>query len=423
MRPVVVDDLQGDLDEMAACKEMKPKTPSPQQLREVYNQEANIAPSEVAPKGVEIPSLHIFKLSEEEVNAIKRELRWEAEIDIVGELEGMLFDIIRIERDPALFSEVLEVIDNILQQLMVKGNFGYAGKILAFFREMLGPTMALEEPHSTLVRGAIARASEPERILKIATVLNQFPPEQVEDFVACMVLFNKEVISSLIELLASVDTMKARRALCDVLVEFGRRDFDAITARLNDERWFLLRNLIYIIGKIGDSRAIECLPPFIEHQELKVRKEVLHVLDAMEEKKSSRLLLKFLSDPDLSNRVYAVKVISKKQIKEGLPLLVEMTALKDFDEKTLYEKKEIYSAIGQLGGDAVVPEMQKKLKQGWRFLRKVRLEERGLCAVAALQRIGSQKAVQALLEGSDSRNKAIREACRKSLNLLGPDQA
>ncbi len=415
---VVVDDLQGELEEMEQCKEMQAKPPTPQQLKEVYQQEAEVAPSALAPKGIEIPSLHIFKLKEEEIEAIKRELRWEAEIDIVGELEGMLFDIIRIERAPDLFSEVLDIIDNILEQLMLKGDFGYAEKILAFYQEMLGPSITLEPELVALVQKVLVRAGDPERMLKIVPVLNKLSSEQIDEFVSCMVLFNQEVSSSLIELLALVDTMKARRALCDVLVEFGKKDFDSIVSKLKDERWFLLRNLIYILGKIGDTRAIEYLPQFIGHEELKVRKEVLHVLDAMEDPRAQALLVDFLPDPDLSNRVYAIKSLAKKGIKSGLPLLMEMIISKEFDEKPLYEKKEIFAAAAQLGGDEVVQELQNYLKKGWSLIRKVQVDERGICAASALQRIGSEKAVAALLYGSDSKNKVIREACQKSLSIL-----
>jgi len=419
---LVVDDLQGELEEMENSKEMRRTLPSRQQLQEVYKQEADIFPTALVPKGIEIPSLHIFKLKEEEINALKREMRWEAEIDIVGELEGMLFDILRIERESVLFSEVLDIIDNIFEQLLMKGDFGYAEKILAFYREMLLPGMALGREQIVLVERAIARAGDPERILKIVPILNKLPAEQTDAFGSCMVLFNKEVSSSLIELLALVDTMKARRALCDVLVEFGRKDFDSIVTKLKDERWFLLRNLIYILGKIGDTRAIEYLPQFIGHAELKVRKEVLHVLDAMEDPRAQALLLDFLPDPDLSNRVYAIKCLAKKEIKAGLPLLMALIASKEFDDKPLYEKKEIFTAAAQLGGDPVIPALQTYLIKGWSLIRKVQVEERGICAATALQRIGSQKAVEALLYGSDSKNKAIREACQKSLNLLESHQ-
>ena len=417
---ILVDDLKGDMEEIEACKEMRREPPSPQQLQAVYNQEANISPAELRPKGVDIPSLHIFKLTEEEVSSVRRELRWEEGIDIVNELEGMLFDIIRIERDLKLFSEVLGVIDNILEQLMFRGDFAHARKILEFFWEMLDPSKGLESVYLEELKKALARAGDPERIVKLEPVLNGLSSEKLDDFLPFMVLFQKEVIPAAIELLAVVQTMKVRRVLCDTLEELGRDHLESLIEKVDDDRWYLVRNLIYIIGKIGGERAIETLPRFIHHPELKVRKEVLHVLDAMTHPRAPELLIGFISDPDLSNRVYAMKSLAKKQVKEGLRPLLELIDSKGFEEKALYEKKEIFNAVAKLGGDSVLPTMQQHLKTRWSLFRNIQAEERGLCAALALQRIASPGAIDVLQEGRASKNKTIREACIKALDLILP---
>jgi len=139
---IVVDDLRGDMDAVETCREMRPEPPKPQQLQALHQQEV-VSPAQLIPKNVDVPALHIFKLTEEEVSDIKRELRWEEEIDIVSELEGMLFDILRIETDATRFSEVLGIIDNILEELMFKADFIHARKILEFYWEMLDPEKAL----------------------------------------------------------------------------------------------------------------------------------------------------------------------------------------------------------------------------------------------------------------------------------------
>jgi len=416
---IVVDDLKGDMEAVETCREMRPEPPKPQQLQAVHNHEANLAPEQLSPKGVEVPSLHIFKLTDDEVNAIKRELRWEEEIDIVNELEGMLFDILRIEQDPVRFSEVLEIIDHILEELMFKADFVHARKILEFYWEMLDPSKKLSDELVKQLKMALQQGGNAKRIASMDSVLNRLSAEALDQFLPLMVLFQKEVIPSVIELLAEVKAMKPRRVLCDILVELGQMDVDAIIARLDDPRWFVVRNLIYVLGKAGDARVIDHFPRFVRHEEVKVRKEVLHVLDAMKSPKSDKLLIQFIDDPDLSNRVYAIKSLVKSQIADGLPPLLALISTKAFEAKALYEKKEIFNAIAKLGGDPVVPEIEKHLKTGWSLFKNIQADERGLCAVSALQRLGSPAAIAALQEGGRSRNKVIREASQKALGVLG----
>ncbi|MEC4678286.1 MAG: hypothetical protein VST69_05980, partial [Nitrospirota bacterium] len=87
--------------------------------------------------------------------------------------------------------------------------------------------------------------------------------------------------------------------------------------------------------------------------------------------------------------------------------------------KALYEKKEIFNALAKLGGDPLVPELEKYLKTRWRLFKNIQVDERGICAAMALQRLGSPAAVIALQGGGQSRNKVIREACEKALGVLG----
>jgi hypothetical protein len=423
---IVVSDLHGESRRVEECSEMKTTPPTSEQLQDVYSQTVGsplageIDPA--SPRGIEVPDLNIFRLTEEEIRKIKAEVRGEETLDVVNELEGILFDILRIERDPVLFSEILGIIDNILENLMQKGDFYHARKILEFYWEMSDPSKNLPSALVNQVQYSLINAGDAKRILTLQPVLNAEISVQLEDLFSFMVLFQKNAIPSIIELLASVEKMKARRVLCDALVELGKMDIDALIAKLEDDRWFLVRNLIYILGKIGDVRVIESFSRFIQHKELKVRKEVLHALDTMEDPRACQLLVHFIPDPDPSNRIFAIKSLSKKRVKEGLNPLLNLLSSKEFGLKELYEKKEIFDAIAKIGGDAAVPEMRKFLKNRWSLFKNVQLEEMGLCSAVALQRIGSPSAIEALREGSRSNNKTIRGACNKALDVLGTER-
>lgn len=421
---LVVDDLKGEVEgvDTGDCKEMQHQKPSGQQLQAVYQSEVISTSDQLSPKGIDVPDLHIFKLTEGEIQSVKRELRWEEEIDTVNELEGMLFDILRMERDPGLFSETLDILDDVFQQLMAKGDFEYARKILEFLWEMLDPETGLDKTLLSLTREALTRAGSAERISQLHSVLNSMSSDQLDAFFPFMILFQKEVIPSVVELLASVQTMKLRRILCDILVELGRVDIETIIENLNDPRWFVVRNLIYVLGKIageiGEGQIARALLPLVHHQESKVRKELLHVIDGMKQPTTTRLLVHFISDPDLSNRIFAMKSLSKKGVKAGFTPLLDLSASKEFDAKVLYEKKEITNAIARLGKDEAIPEIRKWLHSRWHIFKNSAKEEKGLCAAAALQRIASPAAIDALREGNTSRNKTIREACRQALLSL-----
>ncbi|MEO2054074.1 MAG: HEAT repeat domain-containing protein [Nitrospira sp.] len=418
---VVVESLQNDAQEMDSCKEMQATRPSQQKLESVFKQEGSLSLGKLSPKvqrKIEIHSLHLFKLTEEEIVKLKLEMQREEDLNVVGELIGILFDILRIERQVPIFSEILDILDNIFNRLMSRGDLSHAKKVLEFFWEMLDPSKKLPEPIETLVRNALKNAGNSKKMVLLEPFLNTARPDFNKELFSFMILFERNVIPPTIDLLASVKNMKTRRILCDALVELGRMDVGSIISRLKDERWFLVRNLIYVLGKIGDNQIIQAFSRFRKHVEPKVRKEVLHALDAMEDEKARQLMTQFIVDPDQANRIFVIKSLARKGVKEGLAPLKEVISSKAFDSKDFYEKKEYFNAVAMIGGDESVPEMQKHLYFRWTLFRDARKEEKGLCAARALKRIASPLAIEVLQKGGTSRNKAIREACAKALSSL-----
>lgn len=416
---VVVDDLQGNYrtDEI---KEMKTGAPSPERLHELFAQETASPPMDepILSKKVEIPSLHLFRLTEEEIRKIKEEVRGEEHLDMVAELEWILFDILRIEQDLVLFSEILGIIDNIFGELLVRADFAHARAIPEFFREMSDPAKAFPPSILDLIQKASVRLAHPDRIAALREVVNECESDKLDHFFSLMVLFDKSVVPPLVELLGTIDKMKARRTLCDILIRLGGGEVDFLISKLGDDRWYLVRNLIYVLGKIGDLRMIKGFSRLIRHEDAKIRKEILHALDNVEDPRCHDLVIKLIDEADLSNRIYAIRMLAKKKARAALEPLMALSTAKSFEAKELPEKKEIFDAIGKIGGEEVIPWLQRFIKTGWSLFKNTPGEEAGMAAVFALQRIGGPAAVAALREGSGSKSKPIREACARVLDLM-----
>ena len=430
----VVDDLRADAGNEER-KEMRVPPIASQQLHALYGKElvsqglpglaapnregaSQDLPEPTAPGGVAIASLHTFKLTEEEIEKIGEQIRQEENLDMIAELQGILFDILRIEREPELFSEILGMMDNILESLMVRGDFKHARRIVEFYREMVDPSKGLPEPLLAQAQNALLQVCQLKRILLLESILDAADREALEDFSSLIILLRKGAIPSIVDLLGKADQMKTRRFLCDVLVEAGKKDIDYLVSRLDDERWYLTRNLIYVLGSIGDPRVVKDLSRFIGHSQVQVRRAVFHALNAMEDPRAEQLLVHFISDADDSNRISAIKSLGRRKVKEALEPLLQILSVKEFQTKEPSEKEGIFEAVSQIGGDAAVPHMQRFLKGKWSLFRDLKFEETAGCAAVTLQKMGTRSAVEALQEGSQSRNKSIREVCSKALDAL-----
>ncbi|BCO08198.1 hypothetical protein GF1_05740 [Desulfolithobacter dissulfuricans] len=80
----------------------------------------------------------------------------------------------------------------------------------------------------------------------------------------------------LINVLGQSKDRSERRLLLALLLEIGPAARDELLERLNrDAPWYLLRNIIRLLGEIGDGPCMDAILPYFAHKDLRVKKEVL----------------------------------------------------------------------------------------------------------------------------------------------------
>jgi HEAT repeat protein len=140
----------------------------------------------------------------------------------------------------------------------------------------------------------------------------------------------------------------------------------------------------------------------------------------MKDHRAKELLVRFLNDPESSLRILAIRSLTSHNYQGALEPLKNLIEERDFAVRDLYEKKEIFEALGKMGGSSMVPKMRKLIRQGGSaWFKKAIKEEMGLCAVLTLKRIGTEDALAVLKEGQYLSSKVIREACVKALSEIG----
>lgn len=363
----------------------------------------------------------IFVLSEEEITTIKQQMIIEQDVNLTTRLIDILTLTLRIEKDDHAFSDMVDVLGDVLETLTLRGDFEHSIKILKLFHALMDPKRNLSESQRRCLIGAMDKAGDPRRILELEPLLNQKGAVETDPVFNFWTLLNKNAVASLADLLGRLTQMKMRRVLCEALVYLGKDNIEPLIQRLDDPRWFVVRNIIYILGKIGQEQVIEKLQKAAVHKEAKVRKELIQTLDGMKDPKAKELLKGFLNDPESPLRILAIRSLAKESYAGALEPLEGMIEDPAFESKDLDEKKEIFDALGKIGGERVVPKMRELImKGGTAWFKKTANEELGLCAVIALKRVGTEGAMAVLQEGQGLSNKAIREACKKTMNELHP---
>jgi len=99
----------------------------------------------------------------------------------------------------------------------------------------------------------------------------------------------------------------ARRRLVNVLVSIGEPAVPLAVKMLEDQRWFVVRNMVTVLGGIGSPDAMKALLRLAVDQDPRIRKEVARSLGRCQAETAEEALLALLEDRDLVVQQMAVR--------------------------------------------------------------------------------------------------------------------
>lgn len=214
--------------------------------------------------------------------------------------------------------------------------------------------------------------------------------------------------------LATEDDVGARKTLNNILVRMGKEIIPQLLEGLSDERWYVVRNTVRILGEIGESKGVEdALRSPLVHKDPRVRKETVRALSMIKGPETINLIKSVLDDSDGS--VVELALVSLGLLgDEG-----SVQALIDLVEKNMDSGvgREAVRALGRIGSRKAVAYLIKSLeKRGW-FIGK-RDDDLKVMCVSALADAGTPEAVRALEAGLSSYRDAVRKACEEELRRI-----
>lgn len=384
-------------------------------LQELVKQEVMEAQSvEMAgPKRLEFP-LAVFKLTEEEIAQLKEQIIKEQQRDAVAQLLDILTVMLEIEQDEVSFVEVLGLLEKLVDLFIDRGDLAHAALCVQAVRRLWDAPPPLLVNLRPQLHEFLLRLGTQDRLHALMVMLNSQGSVDTEALFQYVVSLTPPSIIPLTDLLGSVNSLKARKTVCEALVELARHDVELLASRLRDDRWFVVRNLIYVLGRIGGPQVVDHLARLVRHPEQRVRKEVVKTFDGMEHPKVVSVLIQFLQDQESAVRLMALRALTRRKSPEAVAPLAAIIAGRNFAAKDLSEKFEIFVALAMSGQPGALTLLKH-------YLRSVSWWKRGgheqlrWCAAYALKQMGTPEAIALLEEGSHGRDRRLQEACLAAL--------
>lgn len=353
----------------------------------------------------------------DDVIKIDQLLKKDENYDGIEAVLSVLEEIFVQDKDIPEFNESVKVVEKTMDQLLEKGDFRSSYKVIQLLEE-LGQTYKDKSPQrSSRLAESLNRAGDSERIKLVSSALNKEGELDLEWAKAYLNSLNWNSIFNILNMLGELKTYPARKMVCEVLADLGKERFEMVARGLTDHRWYVVRNVVGILGKIGDPKALPYLKDTIKHDEVKVRRETIRTLELIGGPESAQVLLLALNDPSPRLRIKAINLLGKIGEKNVLEPLLNIVKEKDFKKKSEEEKKAYLFSLVGIGKDQVVQDLKKIIRKGRWFVREKDMETK-ILTIKALGLVNTPESQNALKELSQKGKKQLREISRRALERI-----
>lgn len=220
----------------------------------------------------------------------------------------------------------------------------------------------------------------------------------------------------LIQRLCVAETLQNRKALANALTKTGEAGTPALVAMLRDERWYVVRNMVTILGEITSAEAVKALQSTAKHPEAKVRKEVVKSLLKIAPRAGEAILITMLDDVDRDVVRQVIFSLGMLRSRIAVKPLLEIVTAADAFLKEVDLKKQSVAALGRIGDhEATGPLMDILVTRGW--LAPRRWTELKVAAATALGQMGDESALP-LLQRLAKHDTPVGEACADAAETL-----
>jgi HEAT repeat protein len=153
---------------------------------------------------------------------------------------------------------------------------------------------------------------------------------------------------------------------------------------LEDPRWFLVRNLVHVLGKIGDEAAFGPVVTHLGHPHVRVRMEAVRALVLIAPRRAAPPILPLARDVDPEVRLEAVRALGALRRDEAVPVLRDVAAgaVGVADVPLRREAVEALAAIGTADSCEALADLARRRVWPWKRTER-RLREIAAAALAA----------------------------------------
>ena len=298
--------------------------------------------------------------------------------------------------------------ETLFQNNIAASQFAVALELVDRLRQVAEETKA--ESLRDAVSASLARMGNTATVQTLVDSLVNASPDRSVTIHRLLDALGAAATRNLLLALSEEENRSRRRRLFDLVCSLGPRIVPEVIHFLDDERWFVVRNMILLLRTVNDRTSLPDIRRIAQHRDLRVRLEAIKTLLAFDSSVPQTLLEEAINDRDPKMAETAIALAGNYGIKEAVDPLLRIVAKRDIFGARRPLRILAIKALGELAVPSALPRMQHLFSTS--FLPWPHRSERQ-AAFESLAAYPPEARAPYVERGLHSRDAHIREVCRR----------
>jgi HEAT repeat protein len=255
-------------------------------------------------------------------------------------LELMLSDIVSLEE----YRKFIEYLNEQTAQCMWTGQYGQVLQIIKLLRSNVE-----RDKFADITSEALQYYYTQEFFLTLIDSLKIIGRKAKDEAWYLCEYYGEAIIPFLMDSLVNEDSQTFRSLLMSLLRQFGDKIVPEALNRLDDTRWFVKRNMFYLLNQCKSKEIIPHVKPYCRHENPKVSFEAIKCLLNLKDSYGLEVIKEYLLSEIKEEVEQAIALLGAFKVKGAVPDLIHMLRKKGKSKADLSQKILIIQALGNIG--------------------------------------------------------------------------
>jgi HEAT repeat protein len=287
---------------------------------------------------------------------------------------GALVEWIRREMTASsAYRKICSWLKDLSRDLILRGSFTEAIPILEVFNRIHYGLLDKNDTINTIAADIIRELASGELLTILFDEFENNRQNKQSEAGLVLVRLEEIPLNRLLDILRENEDSNKRVRILQVIADIGQMAVPFIRERLQgDEPWYYVRNLAYLLGKVGTETTADVLQPLLLHKNGRVREEALKSLHRTGGNNRGPLMMSALPTADDEFKLNIIESLGSIKYVEAVPTLLDILKERPLVASVhrIELEEKICTVLGKIGSGNALPFLKEISRPKFFLLKK-----------------------------------------------------